>query len=235
MKWDYLARYARECVDPYGEEYIVVTSLCVGTRRGERGKLFFEVQAYEGKLKDAFRDDTTMYCIDKTPFDGNWDTVKDKLMQKSYYEMTEDEKSQTFIKNHPFCIEERARKVFGETDIFEFAGYMLEDGTMLNFSHEGYQRDEDHRIIGQFFEKAQGYDAIMKFMRRGNIRCSCGSFGYMFSFIKEPTEEQMRTMQRAYDQSRDSDGGFLLTKCNKDGRIIERYTSPYQYFEQTAA
>lgn len=94
VKWDYLARYARECVDPYGEEYIVVTSLCVGTRRGERGKLFFEVQAYEGKLKDAFRDDTTMYCIDKTPFDGNWDTVMDKLMQKSYYEMTEDEQTQ---------------------------------------------------------------------------------------------------------------------------------------------
>ena len=235
VKWDYLARYARECVDPYGEEYIVVTSLCVGTRRGERGKLFFEVQAYEGKLKDAFRDDTTMYCIDKTPFDGNWDTVKDKLMQKSYYEMTEDEKSQTFIKNHPFCIEERARKVFGETDIFEFAGYMLEDGTMLNFSHEGYQRDEDHRIIGQFFEKAQGYDAIMKFMRRGNIRCSCGSFGYMFSFIKEPTGEQMRTMLRAYDQSGDSGGGFLIAKCNKDGKILKRYASPYSLEEQLAA
>lgn len=139
------------------------------------------------------------------------------------------------IKNHPFCIEERARKVFGETDIFEFAGYMLEDGTMLNFSYGGYQRDEDHRIIGQFFEKAQGYEAIMKFMRRGNIRCSCGDFGYMFSFIKEPTGEQMRTMLRAYDQSGDSDAGFLIARCSKDGRIIERYTSPYQYFEQTAA
>ena len=140
-----------------------------------------------------------------------------------------------YINNHPFCIEERARKVFGETDIFEFAGYMLEDGTMLNFSYGGYQRDEDHRIIGQFFEKAQGYEAIMKFMRRGNIRCSCGSFGYMFSFIKEPTEEQIRTMERAYDQSGDSDAGFLIARCSKDGRIIERYTSPYQYFEQTAA
>lgn len=27
VKRDYLARYARKCVDPYGEEYIVVTSL----------------------------------------------------------------------------------------------------------------------------------------------------------------------------------------------------------------
>ena len=144
-------------------------------------------------------------------------------------------KMNIYIKNHPFCIEERARKVFGETDIFEFAGYMLEDGTMLNFSYEGHQRDEDHRTIGQFFEKAQGYEAIMKFMRRGNIRCSCGSFGYMFSFIKELTREQMRTMQRAYDQSLVSNGGFLLAKCNKDGRIIKRYESPYQIFNQTAA
>ena len=94
VMWDYLARYARECVDPYGEEHIVVTSLCVGTRRGERGKLFFDVQAYEGNLKDAFLDDTTMHRIAKTTFDGNWDTVMDKLMQKSYYEMTEDEQTQ---------------------------------------------------------------------------------------------------------------------------------------------
>ena len=113
--------------------------------------------------------------------------------------------------------------------------FLLDFLFLRNFSYGGYQRDEDHRIIGQFFEKAQGYEAIMKFMRRGNIRCSCGSFGYMFSFIKEPTEEQMRTMQKAYDQSRDSDGGFLLAKCNKDGRIIERYETPYQIFYQTAA
>lgn len=99
-----------------------------------------------------------------------------------------------YIKNHPYCIEERARKYFGETEIFEFAGYILEDGTMLNFSHEGFQRDEDHRTIGQFYSKASGTEAMCKFMRRGNIRCSCDNNNYCFEFSKYPTEKQWQIL-----------------------------------------
>lgn len=39
-----------------------------------------------------------------------------------------------YIKNKKYSIEERAKKHYGLTDIFEFAGYMLEDGTMLKLS-----------------------------------------------------------------------------------------------------
>ena len=46
-------------------------------------------------------------------------------------------------------IEERARKVFGETEYFELAGYLLRDGSMLNFSHEGFQRDDHWTVLFQ--------------------------------------------------------------------------------------
>lgn len=91
------------------------------------------------------------------------------------------------IKNHKYSIEERARRKYKTTDYFEFAGYILEDGTMLNFSHENRQRDMDHREIGEFFTKAQGTDALCKFMRRGNIRVSCNSTDYCFEFSVKPT------------------------------------------------
>lgn len=128
-----------------------------------------------------------------------------------------------YIRSHPHCIEERAKKYYGLTDIFEFAGYLLPDGTMLNFSYEGRQRDEDHRNIGIFFEKAQGWDAMMKFMRRGNIRCMCDSFGYRFEFIKTPTKEQVRTMQQAFRIARQHDSVFpcVIEQCSKDGKRTE--------------
>lgn len=101
------------------------------------------------------------------------------------------------IKNHKYSIEERARKKYKTTDCFEFAGYILEDGTMLNFSHENRQRDMDHREIGEFFTKAQGTDALCKFMRRGNIRVSCNSTDYCFEFSMKPTVLQWQKLMTA--------------------------------------
>lgn len=37
----------------------------------------------------------------------------------------------------PYSIENRAKKYYGLTDNFQLAGYLLTDGTMLNFSDEG--------------------------------------------------------------------------------------------------
>lgn len=101
------------------------------------------------------------------------------------------------IKNHKYSIEKRARRKYKTTDYFEFAGYILEDGTMLNFSHENRQRDMDHREIGEFFTKAQGTDALCKFMRRGNIRVSCNSTDYCFEFSVKPTILQWRKLMTA--------------------------------------
>lgn len=133
------------------------------------------------------------------------------------------------IKNKPYCIEERAKKLFGLTNIFEFAGYMLEDGTMLNFSYGGYQRDEDHRIIGQFYKKAQGTQALGKFMRRGNIRMMCHPNYYYLEFAKPPTTEQISRIKEIEKDAHKLGYEFLLEKNDRKGRIAKSYTSIYQY------
>ena len=128
-----------------------------------------------------------------------------------------------FIRKHPHCIEERAKKYYGTTDVFEFAGYILHDGIMLNFSHEGRQRDVDHRDIGEFFKKAQGVEAMVKFMKRGNIRCMCDLQGYRFEFIVPPTKEQVYILREAARIARQYDRLFplVIEQSSKNGKRTE--------------
>ena len=127
----------------------------------------------------------------------------------------------SYIKGKPYCIEEKALKIFGATECFQLAGYILEDGRMLNFSYCGIRRDEDHRIIGQFFKKAQGYHAVCKFMKRGNIRVICSESHYGFEFIKKPTKAQLQQIALAYKQTvHDPNITFYLDKSDKNGKIV---------------
>lgn len=121
------------------------------------------------------------------------------------------------------CIEMRAKKEYGTTEVFEFAGWLLKDGDMLNFSHEGYQRDDDHRSIAQFFSKVQGTEALYKFMRRGNIRCNCNASGFCFEFDKLPTKEQFDCLYEAWRQAERYDVPFIIEK-GETGRSYNVYT-----------
>lgn len=132
-----------------------------------------------------------------------------------------------YIRGHKYSIEEKARNTFGETNVFQFAGYLMSDGTMLNFSYGGYQRDEDHRAIGQFFSNSQGTEAMLKFMRRGNIRVMCHNGYYCFEFIVPPTKEQQLVLKEAAKEARQMDYDFLLEKDKPNGRTEKQY-SAYQ-------
>jgi hypothetical protein len=140
--------------------------------------------------------------------------------------------NKAYIKNKPHCIEEKALKMFGITECFELAGYILEDGRMLNFSYSGYMREEDHRIIGQFFKKAQGYNAVCKFMKRGNIRIICSNTHYGFEFIKKPTKAQIRRIAEAYKQTiHDPNIHFYIDKADNHGKIIWTSYDPYVLYD----
>lgn len=96
---------------------------------------------------------------------------------------------------------------------------------MLNFSHENRQRDMDHREIEEFFTKAQGTDALCKFMRRGNIRVSCNSTDYCFELSVEPTVLQWRKLMIAALTARRY-GANLYIEYNKTANkkiIIRSY------------
>lgn len=111
-------------------------------------------------------------------------------------------------------IEERAVKTYGLTDIPEFAGYMLANGTMLNFSYEGNQRDEDHRNVSQFFKHSENDGCFSKYMYkfidRGNIRCSCNECCYGFEFSKVPTREQWLALYKLYQRAEAMGMSFVI-------------------------
>ena len=90
---------------------------------------------------------------------------------------------------------EAAKKEFGITDNFKEAGYLLPDGTMLDFSGKrngtkGGYRTEDHREISNLGDDVD----LVSIMAMGNIRLSPGSGG--FKITGKPTAEQMRTLRR---------------------------------------
>lgn len=139
-----------------------------------------------------------------------------------------------YIEKHPYCIENQAIKEFGETEIFAFAGYILPDGRMLNFSYGGYQRDEDHRIIGQFFRKRQGTEAMLEMMRRGSVRVMCNTSNswkahYCFDFIGDLTPEQETTIIAAYKEAYSSASEFYLEISGRNGKRIQGFSDWFDY------
>jgi hypothetical protein len=123
--------------------------------------------------------------------------------------------------NVRYTIEERAKKHYGITTVPEFAGYMLPDGKMLNFSDGGYQRDQDHRNISYFYKTKDGDGCfgtyMYKFMRRGNIRCSCNECCYGFEFSKLPTKEQWITLRDIHRDAEEMGKSFIIEKKMPNG------------------
>lgn len=96
----------------------------------------------------------------------------------------------------------KAKRTFGITDNYKLAGYLLLDGTMLDFSgrRHGYNYAtslwlgyEDHREI-----KVIGVDMI-EFMSMGNIRLKLNRF----ELTQMPTKEQIKTLWKIINQIND--------------------------------
>ena len=108
------------------------------------------------------------------------------------------------------AIEQQAIEHFGTTDSFRVAGYMLQDGTLLDFSGAHWLEGEDpayiekwksqndirqvdHEDIYEVME-ASG-DNRKQFMDRGNIRLNPEAPGFNLSTKVEPTAAQYRELK----------------------------------------
>lgn len=92
-----------------------------------------------------------------------------------------------------------AIKMFGTTDRFEASGFLLPDGTMLNFDPSGCgQRTEDHAIATSWFDDPDinrfAYKAIHEFLRLGAIRT--GDAFLEVCLQTEPTPAQYRIIHQ---------------------------------------
>ncbi|MDR1456425.1 MAG: hypothetical protein LBJ01_12295, partial [Tannerella sp.] len=94
---------------------------------------------------------------------------------------------------------EAAKNEFGTTDDFGEAGYMLPDGTMLDFSEKRNggnpgMRSMDHRDISGIGDEIGADVDLVSFMAMGNIRLSPESGG--FEITGKPSADQIRTLKR---------------------------------------
>ena len=100
----------------------------------------------------------------------------------------------------------QAVKEFGYTPYYYDAGYILPNGKMLNFSGEKGRhygsRGQDHRAIGTIYPDSQGSDAMIRFMKDGNIRIMAETPGIDLSSSVEPTREQYATIRAFAENSR---------------------------------
>lgn len=108
---------------------------------------------------------------------------------------------------------------------YSLATWLLADGTLLNGSCEGHQRDVDHAEAGYYFKKAQGKEAVKKMLRRGNIRVMCqDDSGYLFQVKRKPTSEQKAVIRKAREQADELGIPFLVCRPTKllfMGKAIE--------------
>lgn len=116
----------------------------------------------------------------------------------------------------------QAKKELGLTNNFKEAGYMLQDGSLLDFSGRSQgsnaynQRTMDHREINQF-----GYD-MNEFIDLGNIRMQPESNG--FELMKEPTEQQYKKLKEYIDKA----NGEVYIDIYKNGHMGTYDTADYK-------
>lgn len=86
-----------------------------------------------------------------------------------------------------------AKELYGTTYVPRKAGYILTDGSMLDFSEGQWKRTLDHRNIENIFEESfeNHSDGMYKFMAFGNIRISGNNF---FNIMSQPTKQQWDTL-----------------------------------------
>lgn len=100
---------------------------------------------------------------------------------------------------------DRAIRHYGLTDHWPSAGYILPDGSLLDFSEGGGMgRVQDHRNVGFLLRQTKrdmsGFEVMEKFIHlTGAIRFMPESIG--FDIYEPPTSEQIRTMLEIIEDS----------------------------------
>lgn len=95
---------------------------------------------------------------------------------------------------------EELKQHFGTTNNFRVAGYLLKDGTMLDFSgkHWGdttsYYRQVDHRDVNEVLDEDDNYDAMFQMIGDGNIRLMPETGGINLSVM--PTTKQIGILEK---------------------------------------
>ncbi len=114
-------------------------------------------------------------------------------------------------------VKKNVKKEFETTDDFNKSGYMLEDGTLLDFSEGQGMRVQDHRAINEIAPDI----GIWEFIDMGNIRMSPESKGV--DIFKKPTSEQYSKLREYIEEV---DGEFIID-LQKGKDSLDKFSEDY--------
>lgn len=141
-----------------------------------------------------------------------------EAIEKLFYD-TSDKTDTTWLEKADE-IERKAIIMFGTTPVHNLAGYITRHGHMLNFSHEGHQRDIDHREVDELFEDEEienkpgsNTAALVKFMNLGNIRSSTNGI----EISVPPTPAQRKVI---IQKIKDMDDDLYVDFSSPTGSIV---------------
>lgn len=125
---------------------------------------------------------------------------------------------------------QKAVQYFGTTSDFREAGYILPDGTMLDFSGKQNgglpgMRLLDHREVAEILDLPQT-EALITFMNSGCIRVIPECPGLDISIY--PTKKQIDVIRRFVDYYR---GDVCIDISDKKGNIV----TTFEYTEKTSS
>lgn len=120
---------------------------------------------------------------------------------------------------------------YGTTWNIREAGYILPDGRLLNFGHEGV-RDVDHRGIEgiylhnniEIWDDTYRYNYVVDFMNHGAIRCDV-NMG-LLDMTNEPTKEQYAVLLRFVKMAGDVDIDFTDNRGNVEHSVSYSDANP---------
>jgi hypothetical protein len=122
----------------------------------------------------------------------------------------------------------RATRHFGVTSNPREAGYLMPNGTMLNFAgmSKGYgRRDFDHRNIGNAFGEKDngphaqgGTEGMRAFMSHGPIRILNTNGNTDLDIMTPPTRQQFKKIQELLSQNTET----TYIETRKDGNVVNR-------------
>ena len=159
---------------------------------------------------------------------GSMDTAPNPIIPQNEKKSTAGAKKDEKLRYSLSALEQDAVKHFGKTYNWNETGYILTDGSRLDFSgrHEGGSgggRYEDHRDIAQLdaYSDYEGTAAMIDFMKRGNIRIIPEVDGINLSV--RPTKAQENTLTDFISRRR---GEITLDIDNERGETVASQEYP---------
>lgn len=207
------------------------------TMQNKKHKFMFETND-DGRIKfnDTSRITYEQWCKLKIQLNHLGYAFEDETDVKDYYNrgtwLNKDQSEvtlQVLMHKKPNTLFEQSQidndiqnaiNEFGLTEIFDLAGYLLPDGTCLDFSDGQQMRVKDHREIADIMQDSlpENYNynqPMIQFMNYGCVRL----MGSGLALIQQPTFEQRQTIRRIVNQY----DVFYVDICNNTGLTVKSF------------